>query len=109
MTHKEQLKDPRWQRKRLEIMGRDKFACRSCYDHESTLKVHHIEYNGKYLWDAFDDDMITLCQDCHTEWHRLFDKNPNPVRTYLVARLKNQKQIEEMQLDIKIDNFLNNE
>lgn len=44
MTYYEMLKDPRWQKKRLEIMERDEFACRDCGDKESTLNVHHTYY-----------------------------------------------------------------
>jgi 5-methylcytosine-specific restriction endonuclease McrA len=62
----EKLKDPRWQRKRLEIMERDKFACRHCRSTDNTLNVHHRIY-GKGLapWDYGDHILITLCEDCH--------------------------------------------
>lgn len=42
--YSEKLKDPRWQKKRLEILNRDEFACRFCGDNKSTLNVHHISY-----------------------------------------------------------------
>jgi hypothetical protein len=65
-TWYEQLKDPRWQRKRLEIMQRDEFCCRVCGDSESTLNVHH-GYYGKGLapWEYGDDTLWTLCSSCH--------------------------------------------
>jgi len=37
-------RDSKWQKKRLEIMKRDKFTCRICGDTESTLSVHHLFY-----------------------------------------------------------------
>jgi hypothetical protein len=57
--------DPRWQRKRLEIMQRDAFSCVSCGDSSSTLHVHHKRYQGE-LWDSPVDDLETLCESCHS-------------------------------------------
>ena len=66
MTYSEKLRDPRWQRKRLEIMQRDEFACRACGNKENTLNVHHLEYSGN-PWDAENDSLVTLCQNCHAD------------------------------------------
>jgi hypothetical protein len=66
MTYSEKLRDPRWQKKRLEIMQRDKFTCQLCCDDENTLNVHHHKYiNGKDPWDYDNNDLITLCEECH--------------------------------------------
>lgn len=57
---------PRWQEKRLRIMERDGFACRSCGDAASTLHVHHRFYEkGGRIWDTEDGDLVTLCEKCH--------------------------------------------
>ncbi len=60
------LRDPRWQRKRLEVMRRDDFKCRGCGDRESELQVHHRRYNrdGK-PWEVSDSALVTLCHKCH--------------------------------------------
>ena len=64
--YSEKLRDPRWQKKRLEIMQRDEFTCQSCYDSESTLNVHHMWYErGKDPWDYSDKCFVTLCEECH--------------------------------------------
>jgi 5-methylcytosine-specific restriction endonuclease McrA len=67
-TYAEKLKDPRWQRKRLEVMERDGFACTICSTGEETLNVHHCYY-GKGLnpWEYDDCHLITLCQGCHKD------------------------------------------
>ena len=44
-SYYEKLLDPRWQKKRLEILNRDEFKCRSCGDDKSTLHVHHGYYS----------------------------------------------------------------
>jgi len=41
MTYAEKLRDPRWQRRRLEKLDAADFHCESCGDGESTLHVHH--------------------------------------------------------------------
>ena len=62
------LRDPRWQKTRLQIMERDKFACVSCDDATSELQVHHGYYVGtKEPWEYEHDSLWTLCGDCHAE------------------------------------------
>lgn len=64
--YSDQFKDPRWQRKRLEIFERDGWSCQSCGDAESTLNVHHMRYLGNLdPWDYPNDLLITLCEECH--------------------------------------------
>lgn len=60
------LRDPRWQKRRLEILQRDDWECQCCCDKETTLNVHHRWYeNDKEPWDASDDALVTLCETCH--------------------------------------------
>jgi 5-methylcytosine-specific restriction endonuclease McrA len=66
------LKDPRWQKKRLEILQRDKWSCQQCGDEETELHVHHryYEYNLD-PWNYPDADMFSLCYLCHSKNHNL--------------------------------------
>lgn len=68
MAYSDKLKDPRWQKKRLEIMNRDNWTCKLCGDKGSPLQVHHLEYsrNGN-PWDVEDKHLTTLCDHCHLE------------------------------------------
>lgn len=66
MTYSEKLKDPRWQKKRLRILERDDFACQDCQSTENTLNVHHLAYHKGAPWEVPDEDLVTLCDDCHT-------------------------------------------
>jgi 5-methylcytosine-specific restriction endonuclease McrA len=66
-TYSEKLKDPRWQKKRLDIMQRDGFKCRDCGDGEKTLNVHHCHYAPGGPWETPDHLLLTLCADCHEE------------------------------------------
>lgn len=65
MTYSEKLKDPRWQKKRLKVLQRDKFSCQYCYDKETTLHVHHMVYKNN-PWDVSLNNLITLCKNCHS-------------------------------------------
>lgn len=65
MNYSERLKDPRWQKKRLEIFERDDWQCRVCRDKTSTLHVHHKIYSGYFPWEADDKYLVTLCENCH--------------------------------------------
>lgn len=64
LTYSEKLKDPRWQKKRLEIFQRDNFKCLLCGDSESTLHVHHKSYRNN-PWEVDSSDLKTLCAECH--------------------------------------------
>src|SRR5690349_502494 len=62
----EKLKDPRWQKRRLEIFKRDEFCCTSCLSGSETLHIHHRYYDFNLEpWDYPDDALTTLCEDCH--------------------------------------------
>lgn len=67
-TYAEKLKDPRWQKKRLEILERDDWKCMACGEKENTLHVHHIFYfPKKEPWDIHNGFLLTLCEKCHNK------------------------------------------
>lgn len=64
MNYAEKLKDQRWQDKRKVILLRDNYQCQLCNCKDTSLHVHHLEYNGE-PWEVSDDKLITYCEDCH--------------------------------------------
>jgi hypothetical protein len=65
-TYSELLKDPRWQKMRLEILNRDQFTCQQCGDSESCLHVHHCYYRkGNPPWEYEPESLVALCEECH--------------------------------------------
>lgn len=69
-SYSEKLKDPRWQRKRLEILSRDNYKCQMCGNTSRTLHVHHLFYKyGVEPWDYDNDTLVTLCEKCHSKTH----------------------------------------
>lgn len=67
----EKYRDPRWQRKRLEVMEAAGFSCEACGDGSATLNVHHKHYRKNAdPWEYGPGDLICLCEPCHEQWHR---------------------------------------
>jgi len=64
------LKHPKWQKKRLLVFKRDKWACRTCGATDKTLCVHHSKYTKKYPYNEPMKNLITLCEDCHKKLHK---------------------------------------
>lgn len=70
VSYKEQIKSPNWQKRRLDILNRDSFTCQICGDTETTLHVHHTIYiPGRNIWEYEDDQLITICENCHEKEH----------------------------------------
>ena len=71
-------RDSRWQKKRLEVMERDGFTCCSCGKGEADgtfLNVHHAYYEkGNAPWEYPADTLYTLCDDCHSEIHKVLKR-----------------------------------
>lgn len=69
-TYFEKLKDPRWQKKRLEVLDKAEFRCALCGDDSQTLHVHHKQYfKGREPWEYEVGQLAALCETCHKEGH----------------------------------------
>lgn len=74
-AYTEKLKDPRWQRRRLEIMQLAGFECECCGGKENTLHVHHKIYRkGRAPWEYEDLELECLCKSCHSTTHHHRDR-----------------------------------
>lgn len=77
-----------WQKKRLQILGRDHYECQACrkrieeaneagitlsaHDREirRAVHVHHIaELRDRPELGLDDDNLISLCHECHDRMH----------------------------------------
>jgi hypothetical protein len=71
-AYSEKLKDPRWQKKRLDVFSRDDWSCVFCQRKDKTLHVHHLKYDqGKDPWEYDLDFLVTACEECHELEHEL--------------------------------------
>lgn len=60
------LKDPRWQRRRLEVFERANWSCEMCGEKSETLNVHHGLYRyGLEPWEIPGETLWCLCEGCH--------------------------------------------
>jgi len=83
-TYAEKLRDPRWQRRRLEIFQRDNWRCQLCSRTDLELHLHHLYRTTEDPWDEPDLHLLTVCQLCHDQQ----PGNPrgsfiNPKRLYI--------------------------
>lgn len=71
--HKAFYKTPEWERKRREILKRDRNACQECKRKGKYRKadtVHHIKHLKECPELALtDSNLESLCRDCHEEKH----------------------------------------
>ena len=106
-SYSDKLRDPRWQKKRLEILERDEWMCWNCGDTENTLVVHHKWYaKGCEPWDYEDDAFITLCDDCHAEEKEVRARNESDL-LHMTRRYLSTANITEVIIAIKnlVDNL----
>jgi len=77
MAYSEKLKDPRWQKKRLEILERDNWQCQSTGLRNEPLIVHHLRYFPNLdPWEYDEKYLLTISEDEHK---RLHGKNRIPT------------------------------
>ena len=68
VSYAEQLKDPRWQKKRLEVLNDREWMCETCQETTKTLHVHHGYYEkGLMAWEYSNASLQVLCEDCHAD------------------------------------------
>lgn len=66
MTYPQQLRDPRWQQRRLRFLELKNWRCEDCSSTHKTLEIHHCAYlRGFTVWDYPDSLLRVCCSDCH--------------------------------------------
>lgn len=87
-TYREKLSDPRWQRRRLEILSANDFACENCGDKKKTLHVHHRSYRrGANPWDYKDSELACVCDGCHESYEAAREVLENSIAQMGLAQL----------------------
>lgn len=75
MTYQEQIKHPKWQKKRLEVLKAHKFKCQTCGSKDEELHVHHPFYRrGAMIWEYKKEELESLCHRCHKDAHAIDEK-----------------------------------
>lgn len=98
MSYSDLLKDPRWQRKRLEVMEAAGFACELCRATDKTLNVHHAKYvRGRKPWEYDRSELHCLCEGCHRSEHG--------IQTATEKREQAERIASEWQFKTRIDKW----
>jgi hypothetical protein len=80
----EKLKDPQWQKKRLEVLERAEWECSDCGSKDKTLHVHHRYYVSKREpWDYPISAYEALCAECHERRQDCAKTQPEPWEIFL--------------------------
>ena len=65
-SYAQKLKDPRWTRRKTQILTRDDFTCQECQRSDRPLHIHHEFYlRAHEPWEYKDEWLVTLCEVCH--------------------------------------------
>ena len=84
MTYQEQLKDVRWQRRRLEIFQAFGYRCEDC-GVQSDLQIHHCHYDpGLMAWEYPNELLMVVCDGCHVKRFQL----ENSVKREISKRMR---------------------
>lgn len=87
MTYAEKLKNPLWQRKRLEILQRDGFSCCYCGDAKTELHIHHEYYDFKLdPWEYDEPSLKSVCKYCHLILENI-KQDASILQTHKILRL----------------------
>lgn len=106
MDYKEQIKSPKWQKRRLEIMEKDNFTCQLCGDTETMLNVHHLSYHrDRNIWEYEDWELMTLCENCHKDEHSSLDDLNSYVES-IKSRGVTMREIIALLNAIEVDLYL---
>lgn len=63
-----------WKALRNRRLQKDFFRC--CYCGSGiNVAVHHLRYPDVWGTESVDDDLITLCESCHAEVHKMDNAN----------------------------------
>ena len=61
-----------------QIMKRDNYTCQICNQHGGNLNAHHLNGWNAFPEQRFDlDNGVTLCVDCHKEFHKMYGRGGN--------------------------------
>lgn len=60
------------------MFKRDDYACQLCSTRVGTLNAHHLNAWNSHPDERFDiDNGVTLCTDCHTNFHKEYGYGNN--------------------------------
>ena len=85
-------------RLRLEVYKRDNFKCQVCSKNISKdFVAHHLDGFADNKDKRFDmDNLITLCKDCHTSFHKAYGYGNNTAEQFKSFKLINKNKVKQL-------------
>jgi hypothetical protein len=106
----EYLKTDTWFEKKQRVLKRDSYRCRLC-NSPNRLNVHHRCY-PEVFGEEQDDDLLTLCKNCHEKFHEVqhLSKTPEKKKRNKMSKtqrrkLKNKKKLMALILQQRKDSI----
>lgn len=65
MDYSKKLLHPLWKQKQQIIFWRDDWKCKECGRTDLQLECHHLKYTTDKPWNEPDENLQTLCCNCH--------------------------------------------
>jgi hypothetical protein len=88
MTYYEKLKDPRWQKLRLEVFERENWTCQDCGAKDKTLHAHHKFYKkGSDPWEYDNRHLMCVCDECHNMRHYVINELQEVISSFSIPML----------------------
>ena len=95
-SYSEQIKSPKWQKKRLEILQLHNFKCEECNSTERQLHVHHSRYiKNRKAWEYDNDIFQVLCSICHNKKHTVKCEIPE----FLITTIELLNEIDKFHIE----------
>jgi hypothetical protein len=61
-----------------QVKNRDNFTCQICFRENVYLNSHHMNSWDMFTKERYDlDNGITLCSDCHDQFHNIYGRGKN--------------------------------
>ena len=104
MNYQDQLKSPKWQKKRLDILNLRGFKCEKCNCEENQLHVHHRFYlKNRKAWEYDNDIFQVLCHICHENEHKKEQYKKFDLNQYVNSQLKD---LEKEDIDCSVEDCI---
>ena len=66
-----------------KVLARDNYTCQCCGEHNNHMNVHHLDgYNWCKEKRTDIDNGVTLCEECHKNFHNIYGRGNNTSEQY---------------------------
>lgn len=99
--YQRKLRDPKWQRRRLDILQSANWKCQepTCLSPELNLQIHHLYYvREREPWEYPDEAFLCLCENCHER--RGMVERSLKIEIFTLTRLVPIQRLKSIVLDL---------